>query len=108
MVNRINMNTEALKTARQVAYNAGGSAGSVETAASVKGAEKNIDSLAGPVVADLSWLRGMSLGYAIDSTNEAINITQVADSALKESANIIDLIKSKIAQAAQDGQNSSS
>ncbi|WP_141031649.1 flagellin B, partial [Campylobacter lanienae] len=49
-----------------------------------------------------------SLGQAISNGNDAIGIVQTADKAMDEQIKILDTIKTKAIQAAQDGQNSDS
>ncbi|MDL0095965.1 flagellin B, partial [Campylobacter vicugnae] len=49
-----------------------------------------------------------SLGQAIANGNDAIGIVQTADKAMDEQIKILDTIKTKAIQAAQDGQNSDS
>ncbi|WP_458396034.1 flagellin B, partial [Campylobacter sp.] len=48
------------------------------------------------------------LGQAIANGNDAIGIVQTADKAMDEQIKILDTIKTKAIQAAQDGQNSDS
>lgn len=58
-------------------------------------------------IADSLKSQSMRLGQAIKNANDGINIVQT-DAALEESINIVNTIKTKAIQAAQDGQTSES
>ncbi|WP_141080578.1 flagellin B, partial [Campylobacter lanienae] len=60
------------------------------------------------VIADSLKSQANSLGQAISNGNDAIGIVQTADKAMDEQIKILDTIKTKAIQAAQDGQNSDS
>ncbi|MDY6134323.1 flagellin B, partial [Campylobacter lanienae] len=60
------------------------------------------------VIADSLKSQANSLGQAIANGNDAIGIVQTADKAMDEQIKILDTIKTKAIQAAQDGQNSDS
>ncbi|MDL0106770.1 flagellin B, partial [Campylobacter vicugnae] len=62
----------------------------------------------GLVIADSLKSQANSLGQAIANGNDAIGIVQTADKAMDEQIKILDTIKTKAIQAAQDGQNSDS
>ena len=49
-----------------------------------------------------------ALGQAINNTNDAMGIIQIADKAMDEQLKILDTVKVKATQAAQDGQTSES
>ena len=55
-------------------------------------------------IADSLRSQYQALGQAIRNGNDAISIVQTADAALEESINIVNTIKTKCIQAAQDGQ----
>ncbi|ARQ99932.1 flagellin B [Campylobacter porcelli] len=66
------------------------------------------DDASGLVIADSLKSQANSLGQAISNGNDAIGIVQTADKAMDEQIKILDTIKTKAIQAAQDGQNSDS
>ena len=69
---------------------------------------KAADDASGMSIADSLRSQGMGLGQAIKNANDGINIVQTADAALEESINIVNTIKTKAIQAAQDGQTTES
>ena len=66
------------------------------------------DDAAGLTIADSLRSQASTLGQAVSNANDAIGIVQTADKAMDEQTNILNTIKTKAAQAAQDGQSSSS
>ncbi|ARQ98763.1 flagellin [Campylobacter devanensis] len=66
------------------------------------------DDASGLVIADSLKSQASSLGQAISNGNDAIGIVQTADKAMDEQIKILDTIKTKAIQAAQDGQNADS
>jgi flagellin len=56
-------------------------------------------------IADSLRLQSDSLGQAIRNANDAIGIIQIADKAMDEQIKILNTIKTKSTQAAQDGQS---
>ncbi|MGE4294774.1 MAG: flagellin B [Campylobacterales bacterium] len=66
---------------------------------------KSADDASGMAIADSLRSQANTLGQAIRNTNDAIAMVQVADKAMDEQIKILDSIKSKAAQAAQDTQN---
>jgi len=65
---------------------------------------KAADDASGMVIAGSLTSQANGLGQAIRNANDAISIVQVADAALEESIQIVNRIKTKSIQAAQDGQ----
>ncbi|ACN16746.1 putative flagellin [Desulforapulum autotrophicum HRM2] len=65
---------------------------------------KAADDASGMAIADSLKSQGLGLGQAIRNANDGINIVQTADGALDEAINIVNTIKTKSIQAAQDGQ----
>lgn len=55
-------------------------------------------------IADSLRNQSASLGQAIKNANDAIGIVQTADKAMDEQIKILDTVKTKAVQAAQDGQ----
>ncbi|WP_086280491.1 flagellin B [Campylobacter devanensis] len=66
------------------------------------------DDASGLVIADSLKSQASSLGQAISNGNDAVGIIQTADKAMDEQIKILDTIKTKAIQAAQDGQNADS
>lgn len=65
---------------------------------------KAADDASGMAIADSLRSQASALGQAIRNANDAIGIIQTADKAMDEQIKILDTIKSKAVQAAQDGQ----
>ena len=65
---------------------------------------KAADDASGMSIADSLKAQSNGLGQAIRNANDGINIVQTADGALDEAVNIVNTIKTKSIQAAQDGQ----
>ncbi|EAH5951925.1 flagellin A [Campylobacter jejuni] len=59
----------------------------------------------GMAIADSLRSQAATLGQAINNGNDAIGILQTADKAMDEQLKILDTIKTKATQAAQDGQS---
>lgn len=62
------------------------------------------DDASGMAIADSLRTQAASLGQAINNGNDAIGVLQTADKAMDEQIKILDTIKVKAVQAAQDGQ----
>ncbi|MGQ2721863.1 flagellin N-terminal helical domain-containing protein, partial [Campylobacter coli] len=62
------------------------------------------DDASGMAIADSLRSQAATLGQAINNGNDAIGILQTADKAMDEQLKILDTIKTKATQAAQDGQ----
>ncbi|MDY0219608.1 MAG: flagellin [Desulfobacterium sp.] len=65
---------------------------------------KAADDASGLAIADSLKAQSAGLGQAIKNANDGISIVQTADGALEEATNIVNTIKTKAIQAAQDGQ----
>ncbi|MGE4295900.1 MAG: flagellin B [Campylobacterales bacterium] len=66
---------------------------------------KAADDSSGMAIADSLRSQANALGQAIRNTNDAIGMIGVADKAMDEQIKMLDAIKTKAAQAAQDTQN---
>lgn len=66
------------------------------------------DDASGMTIADSLRSQASALGQSIKNGNDAIGIVQTADKAMDEQIKILDTIKRKAVQAAQDGQTTSS
>ncbi|WP_443984405.1 flagellin N-terminal helical domain-containing protein, partial [Campylobacter coli] len=63
------------------------------------------DDASGMAIADSLRTQASTLGQAINNGNDAASILQTADKAMDEQLKILDTIKVKATQAAQDGQS---
>lgn len=63
------------------------------------------DNASGMAIANQLKTQASTLTQAIDNGNQANSVLLTADKAIEEQTNILDLIKSKATQAAQDGQS---
>lgn len=104
MALRINTNVAALNAHKNMIKNDNSLSASLERLSSGLRINKAADDASGMSIADSLRSQAMGLGQAIKNANDGINIVQTADAALDESINIINTIKTKSIQAAQDGQ----
>ena len=65
---------------------------------------KAADDASGMAIADSLRSQASSLGQAIRNANDATGMIQIADKAMDEQIKILDSVKTKAVQAAQDGQ----
>ncbi|QWS22097.1 flagellin A [Campylobacter coli] len=63
------------------------------------------DDASGMAIADSLRSQASTLGQAISNGNDALGVLQTADKAMDEQLKILDTIKTKATQAAQDGQS---
>ena len=63
------------------------------------GINKASDDASGLAIADKLRTQASSLGQAVKNGNAAITLTQIADKAMSEQSNILDIIKTKLVQA---------
>jgi flagellin len=66
------------------------------------------DDASGLTIADSLRSQSLTLGQSIKNANDGMSIITIADKAMDEQVKILDTIKVKATQAAQDGQNSKS
>jgi flagellin len=66
------------------------------------------DDASGMAIADSLRSQASALGQAINTANDGISIAKIDDKAMDEQLRILDTIKVKATQAAQDGQNAQS
>lgn len=66
------------------------------------------DDAGGMVIADALLSQSNAFGQAMLNANDAIGMTQIADNALSSQYSILETIKTKATQAAQDGQSTQS
>jgi len=66
---------------------------------------KAADDASGLAIADSLKFQASGLSQSIKNANDGISIIQVADNAMEEMTNILNTVKTKAIQAAQDGQS---
>lgn len=100
----INTNIHALNSRAQGTFTQNNLKDSLEKLSSGLRINKAADDASGMAIADSLRSQANSLGAAIRNTNDGIGIIQIADKAMDEQIKILDTIKTKAVQAAQDGQ----
>ncbi|MFP4331677.1 MAG: flagellin B [Campylobacterales bacterium] len=106
MAFQVNTNVNALNSHAQATFTQRNLANSLEKLSSGLRINKAADDASGMAIADSLRAQAGALGQAINNSNEAIGIIQIADKAMDEQIKILDTIKTKATQAAQDGQTS--
>lgn len=104
MAFNINTNVHALNSRAQGTFTQRSLQDSLERLSSGLRINKAADDASGMAIADSLRSQSNSLGQAIRNTNDGIGIIQIADKAMDEQVKILDSIKTKAVQAAQDGQ----
>ena len=105
---RINTNIAALNAHANSVVNDRALTGSLGRLSSGLRIQTAADDASGMAIADSLRSQANSLGQAISNGNDAVGIIQTADKAMDEQIKILDTIKTKAIQAAQDGQNADS
>jgi len=108
MALRINTNISALAAHKNMVKNDNSLSASLEKLSSGLRINRAADDASGMAIADSLKAQAMGLGQAIKNANDAISMVQTADGALEESINIVNTVKVKAIQAAQDGQTTQS
>ncbi|CCK81701.1 flagellin N-terminal helical domain-containing protein [Desulfobacula toluolica] len=108
MALRINTNVASLNAHKNMIKTDNGLSSALEKLSSGLRINKAADDASGMAIADSLRSQALGLGQAIRNGNDGISIVQTADAALEESINIVNTIKQKSIQAAQDGQTSES
>ncbi len=108
MALRINTNVSALNAHKNLSSTDNKISTALQRLSSGLRINKAADDASGMTIADSLKSQALGLGQAIKNGNDAINIVQTADAALEESINIVNTIKTKSIQAAQDGQTTES
>ena len=107
---RINTNVASL-TAQEAAVNVGKNlASSLEKLSTGLRINKASDDAAGMSIADKLRTQASSIGQGISNANSANTFIQISDKAMGEQSNILDIVKTKLLQAAtsttsSDGRN---
>ncbi|WP_456452496.1 flagellin B [Hydrogenimonas sp.] len=105
---RINTNVAALNAHRNAVVNNRNLNTSLERLSSGLRINKAADDASGMAIADSLRAQAKGLGQAIANANDGIGIIQTADKAMDEQIKILETIKTKAIQAAQDGQTANS
>jgi len=105
---RINTNVAALNAHAAGVANNRNLNNSLEKLSTGLRINKAADDASGLQIADSLRDQADSLGQAIRNANDAIGVMQIADKAMDEQVKILDTIKVKATQAAQDGQSTDS
>ncbi len=104
----VNTNTTAMIATTQSNLNSRGLTSSLERLSSGLKINRAADNASGLAIADSLRSQANSLKQSLNNANEAVGIIQIADKAMSEQVAIVDTIKTKATQAAQDGQSTSS
>ncbi|WP_417903870.1 flagellin A [Campylobacter sp. LH-2024] len=102
---RINTNVAALNAKANSDLNAKSLDQSLARLSSGLRINSAADDASGMAIADSLRSQANTLGQAISNGNDALGILQTADKAMDEQLKILDTIKTKATQAAQDGQS---
>jgi flagellin len=108
MALRINTNIAAMSAHKNLIKNDNSLSESLGRLSSGLRINKAADDASGMAIADSLRSQALGLGQAIKNGNDGIAIVQTADAALEESINIVNTIKQKSIQSAQDGQTTDS
>ncbi|WP_349717211.1 flagellin [Campylobacter jejuni] len=102
---RINTNVAALNAKANSDLNSKSLDASLSRLSSGLRINSAADDASGMAIADSLRSQANTLGQAISNGNDALGILQTADKAMDEQLKILDTIKTKATQAAQDGQS---
>ncbi|MDY0121325.1 MAG: flagellin B [Sulfurimonas sp.] len=105
---RINTNVAAMTAHTNGVMNNRNIANSLDKLSSGLRINSAADDASGMAIADSLRSQASALGQAINNANDGIAIAKIADKAMDEQLKILDTIKVKATQAAQDGQNAQS
>ena len=108
MAFQVNTNINALNAHAQSTFTQYHLKNSMEKLSSGLRINKAADDASGMAIADSLRSQASALGQAIRNTNDGMGIIQIADKAMDEQLKILDTIKTKAVQAAQDGQSTQS
>ena len=105
---RINTNVAAMNAHSNSMMNNRNISSSLDKLSSGLRINSAADDASGMAIADSLRSQASALGQAINNANDGISMTKIADKAMDEQLKILDTIKVKATQAAQDGQNAQS
>ena len=104
MAFQVNTNVNALNAHAQTTFTQTNLASSLQKLSSGLRINSAKDDASGMAIADTLRSQANTLGQAIRNANDGMGIIQIADKAMDEQVKILDTIKQKATQAAQDGQ----
>jgi len=105
---RINTNVAALSAQNSLNKTSSSLNSSLSKLSSGLRINSAADDASGMSIADSLRSQSSSLSQAVSNANDGVSIAQIADGAMDEQIKILDTVKTKATQAAQDGQSSSS
>jgi flagellin len=97
---RINTNVASLNAQENATNTNNNLRSSLEKLSSGLRINKASDDASGLAIADKLRTQASSIGQAISNGNSAVSLTQIADKAMAEQSNILDIVKQKLIQAA--------
>ncbi len=97
---RINTNVASMNAQESAAKTNTQLSSSLEKLSSGLRINKASDDASGLAIADKLRTQASSIGQGISNANSAVSLTQIADKAMGEESNIVDIIKTKLLQAA--------
>lgn len=104
MAFQVNTNVNALNAHAQSSFTQTSLTASLQKLSSGLRINSAKDDASGMAIADSLRSQANTLGQAIRNTNDGMGMIQIADKAMDEQIKILDTIKTKATQAAQDGQ----
>ena len=96
---RINTNVASLNAQESASNTNKSLSSSLEKLSSGLRINKASDDASGLAIADKLRTQASSIGQAISNGNSAVSLTQIADKAMGEQSNILDIVKQKLIQA---------
>jgi flagellin len=99
---RINTNVASLNSQESATNTQNNLRNSLEKLSSGLRINKASDDASGLAIADKLRTQANSIGQSISNGNSAVALTQIADKAMAEQSNILDVIKTKLIQAGTD------
>jgi flagellin len=97
---RINTNVQSLNAQESATQTNNNLRSSLEKLSSGLRINKASDDASGLAIADKLRTQASSIGQSIANGNSAVSLTQIADKAMAEQSNILDIVKQKLIQAA--------
>ena len=97
---RINTNVASLNAQEAATQTGKNLSSSLEKLSSGLRINKASDDASGLAIADKLRTQASSIGQSISNGNSAVSLTQIADKAMAEQSNILDIVKQKLIQAA--------
>ncbi|WP_301007949.1 flagellin B [Helicobacter sp. UBA3407] len=104
MAFQVNTNVNSLNATAQSTFTQTSLASSLQKLSSGLRINSAKDDASGMAIADSLRSQANTLGQAIRNANDGMGIIQIADKAMDEQVKVLDTIKTKATQAAQDGQ----